>query len=234
MPTSTLLDPLSRRSARAGSGPERAGASPAARRLPRVRWRDTRLWLGVGLMAVAMFAGARLLGGDQHTVMVWRATGDLPVGAIPQAEPVEVSLGPAATSYLPASQPLQGRLRVPVAAGALIPAEALGTQPQAGTRLVTLAIDPLHAPVGLASQDVVDVWATGVDGTNGITEPPTLVLAQALVMQVDAENLGIGGEIAVVIEVPESDAPELVAASRSRVLDLVAVPLAATSTGAQS
>jgi len=234
MPTRTLLDPLSRRSSRAGSGPERAAASPAARRLPRVRWRDTRLWLGVGLMAVAMFAGARLLGGDQHTMMVWRATSDLPVGAIPQADPVEVSLGVAATSYLPASQPLQGRLRIPVAAGALIPVEALGTQPQAGMRLVTLAIDPLHAPVGLASGDVVDVWATGVDGGNGITEPPALVLAQALVMQVDAENLGIGGEIAVVIEVPESDAPELVAASRSRVLDLVAVPLAATSIGAQS
>jgi hypothetical protein len=205
-----------------------------ARRLPRVRWRDTRLWLGIGLMAVSMFAGARLLGSGQDTVLVWQASRDLPVGAVPVAEPIEVVLGEATSVYLPASQPLEGRLRVPVAAGTLIPQDALGLPPQAGTRLVTLAIDPLHAPLGLSAGDVVDVWATGVDGASGIIEPPALVLPKASVAQVDAENLGIGGEIGVVLEVPEQVAPDLVRAARSRVLDLISVPLAATSVGAQS
>lgn len=204
-----------------------AGASPPARRLPRLRWRDARLWLGVALMAVGMIAGARILGADPDTVVVWQASRDLPPGVPPVAQPVEVSLGPAATAYLRADEPLGGRLRVPVAAGALIPADALVQSPQAGIRLVTLAVDPLHAPVGLSGGDVVDVWATEVDAARSIVQEPALVLPQARVAQVDAENLGLGGEIGVVIEVPQDLAAELVRAARSRVVDLVAVPLAA-------
>jgi len=209
--------------ARATSG----GTPPQARRLPRMRWRDARLWLGVVLMALAMFAGARLLGGGQDTAVVWRAVRDLPAGAVPVAEPIEVSLGEAASAYLPASASLDGRLRIPVPAGALIPADALGMAPQAGTRLVTLAIDPLHSPVGLAAGDVVDIWATGVDGSSAIIEAPQLVLPEVQVVKVDGENLGVGGEMAVVVEVPQASAPDLVRATRSRVLDLVAVPLQA-------
>ena len=151
-----------------------------------------------------------------------------------QAEPIEVSLGEAASAYLPASASLDGRLRLPVPAGALIPADALGMAPQAGTRLVTLAIDPLHAPVGLAAGDVVDIWATGVDGANTIIEAPQLVLPEVQVVQVDGENLGVGGEMAVVVEVPQASAPDLVRSTRSRVLDLVAVPLQAMTPGKQS
>ncbi|MFM8895561.1 MAG: hypothetical protein ACKOE2_09350 [Actinomycetales bacterium] len=177
-----------------------------------------------------MFAGARLVTGGEETVTVWQASRDLPAGTLPVAQPVEVSLGAAASSYLLASRPLAGRLRVPVSAGALIPADALGPAPDANSRLVTLAINPLHAPVGLAAGDVVDVWATGVDAGNEITQEPTLVLPQARVVGVDMENLGIGGEVAVVIEIPDRLAVDVVRAARSRVLDLVAVPLAATST----
>lgn len=227
MSTSSVLDQNSVRSASTGS-------PPPARRLPRMRWRDARLWLGVALMGVAMFAGARLLGGGQDTAVVWRATRDLPAGAVPVAEPIEVSLGEAASAYLPASASLDGRLRLPVPAGALIPADALGMAPQAGTRLVTLAIDPLHAPVGLAAGDVVDIWATGVDGASTIIEAPQLVLPEVQVVQVDGENLGVGGEMAVVVEVPQASAPDLVRSTRSRVLDLVAVPLQAMTPGKQS
>jgi len=227
MSTSSVLDQNSVRSAS-------TGAPPPARRLPRMRWRDARLWLGVALMGVAMFAGARLLGGGQDTAVVWRATRDLPAGAVPVAEPIEVSLGEAASAYLPASASLDGRLRLPVPAGALIPADALGMAPQAGRRLVTLAIDPLHAPVGLAAGDVIDIWATGVDGASTIIEAPQLVLPEVQVVQVDGENLGVGGEMAVVVEVPQASAPDLVRSTRSRVLDLVAVPLQAITPGRQS
>jgi len=227
MSTSSVLDQNSVRSASTGS-------PPPARRLPRMRWRDARLWLGVALMGVAMFAGARLLGGGQDTAVVWRATRDLPAGAVPVAEPIEVSLGEAASAYLPASASLDGRLRLPVPAGALIPADALGMAPQAGRRLVTLAIDPLHAPVGLAAGDVIDIWATGVDGASTIIEAPQLVLPEVQVVQVDGENLGVGGEMAVVVEVPQASAPDLVRSTRSRVLDLVAVPLQAITPGRQS
>lgn len=227
MSTSSVLDQIPARSTSPGS-------SPPARRLPRVRWRDARLWLGVALMGAAMFAGARLLGGGQDMTVAWQASRDLPAGAVPVAEPIEVSLGEAAAAYLPASTPLDGRLRVSVPAGSLIPVDALGVPPQAGTRLVTLAIDPLHAPVGLAGGDVVDIWATGVDGANAIIEEPQLVLPEVQVVKVDGENLGVGGEMAVVVEVPQERAPDLIRSAHSRVIDLVAVPLQALTTGSGS
>ncbi len=207
--------------------PTTATTSPPARRRSRVRWRDLRLWLGVGLMITAMIAGARLLSGGDDTTTVWRATRDLPAGSIPIAEPVEVSLGSASGNYLSASESLEGRLRYPVALGALIPIDATGAPARQGIRLVTLPVDPQHAPVGLMAGDLVDVWATGIDGTNTITEPPALILPAALVAEVDSENLGIGGEVAVVLEVPEDRADDLVLSTRTRVIDLVAVPMSA-------
>lgn len=218
-----------------GSDP---GQPPPARRLRRAGLRDLRLWIGVAIMAVAMVAGARVLGGGQDTVMVWRATRDLPAGSVPAAEPFEVQLGPAAGAYLPASRSLQGRVRTPVAAGALIPADAIGMPSTAGMRLVTLAVDPLHSPVGVSAGDAVDIWATGIDGADTLIADPQLILPSVLVSEVDADHLGVSGEMAVVVEVPEERASELVAAARSRVLDLVAVPLGAQAqvdtTGARS
>lgn len=182
-------------------------------------------------MVTAMIAGARLLSGGDDTTTVWRATRDLPAGSMPMAEPVQVSLGPASGNYLLASESLEGRMRYPVAVGALIPADATGAPSRQGIRLVTLPVDPQHAPVGLMAGDLVDVWATGIDGTKSITEPPALILPAALVAEVDSENVGIGGEIAVVLEIPEDRADDLVLSTRTRVIDLVAVPMSALGTG---
>jgi len=212
------------------------GQSPPARRLPRVGLRDLRLWLGVAIMAGSMIAGARILSSGDDTVIVWRASRDLPAGATPVAEPFEVQLGGAAAAYLPASTPLQGRVRTAIPAGALIPADAIGEASMAGIRLVTLAVDPLHAPVGITAGDLVDIWATGVDGANELVADPAIILPRVLVSEVDAEQSGVSGEMAVVVEVPQERAGDLVAAARSRVLDLVAVPLdaAGPTSGASS
>lgn len=195
--------------------------------MPRAGLRDLRLWIGAAVMAGAMIAGAGILGGDDDTVMVWRATRDLPAGAEPAAEPFEVRLGDAAGAYLPARVPLQGRMRSPIPAGALIPADAVGSPATAGLRQVTLAVDPLHAPVGLAAGDLVDIWATGVDGADTLVAEPELILPAVLVAEVDAEHPGVSGEMAVVVEIPLDRTGDLVASARSRVLDLVAVPLEA-------
>lgn len=228
--TNVLLPPVARRPAESGA----RGSAPTARRIRRLRWRDLRLWVGVALMIVAMVAGARILSGGQDTIVVWRATRDLPAGAMPVAEPAEVQLGSAAGNYLSASEPLEGRLRYPIAAGSLMPVDAVGGLAIPGARLVTLPVDPLHAPVGLAAGDVVDVWATGVDASRTVTEPPTLVLPSALVSEVDWEHLGVGGEVAVVLEVPQERASALLLATRSRLVDLVAVPLGADGSAVDS
>ena len=201
-----------------------------AKRLRVVRWRDLRLWVGLAIMVLAMFAGAFILSRGEQTTTVWRASTDLSIGSVPVATPVTVALGEAQDQYLPANEPLTGRLRWPVAAGDLIPRGALGYSSLLNARLVTLPVDPLHAPVNLASGDIVDIWSTPAEAAGGITAKPVLVFSRVTVAEAAIDSVGIGGEIAVVVEVPADGAAQLVAAARSGLIDLVAVPITSQPT----
>lgn len=196
---------------------------PAAARVRRFRWRDVRLWVGLALIIVSMVVGARLLSGPDGSVTVWRAARDLPVGATPAVEPVTVRLGDAVGDYLPVDLPVDGRMVLPVPAGALLPARAVGAAVADDVRLVTVPVDPLHAPVTLEAGDRVDVWATPSDG--GLMGRPELVLPAITVVNADRETVGAGGEVAVILQVPQARVGDLVAAMRSGVIDLSAVPI---------
>ena len=205
-------------------------AQVPAQRMRVMRWRDLRLWAGLVIILFAMFIGAFLLSRGEETTTVWRASSDLSVGAIPVATPVTVSLGAAQDQYLLASEPLTGQLRWPVAAGDLIPRGALGYAPLLDARLVTLPVDPLHAPVNLATGDIVDIWSTPAEVAGGITAKPVLVFSRVTVAEAAVDAVGIGGEIAVVVEVPADGAAQLVAAARSGFIDLVSVPITSQPT----
>lgn len=200
----------------------------AQRRAVRVampRWTDFRLWLGLALVVVAMFAGAHLLSSDSASVTVWQATRDLPSGAeATDLRPVTVTLGEASQDYLSADEVVTGRMLWPVAAGELVPRRAIVSGALDGARLVTVPIEPLRLPPDVVSGDRVDVWATPGDGVEGIPIPE-LIVASASVASVARENVGIGGQIAVVLALAEPDVARVVAASRGGSLDLVAVPL---------
>ncbi len=195
------------------------------------RWTDLRLWLGLALILGSMFAGAFLLSAQEQSIAVWRASVDLAVGDVPQVEPVSVRLDDSASAYLTTSSRPQGRMRVPVQAGALLPAAAVGAADPSQDRLVTVAVDALHAPMDLTAGDVVDVWATSDDTAHPL--PPTLVLAEAHVQAVDRENVGIGGEIPVVLAVDRLQTASIIAASGGHI-SLVEVPLSAQRTVAST
>ena len=208
--------------------PRAAGAAPPATRIRRMRWRDLRLWAGLALILGSMIAGARLVSGPDGSTLVWRASADLARGGVPTAEPVRVQLGSAAADYLAADRPIGGRMLIAVPEGALIPARAVGPVSPEPMREVTVPVDPLHAPVDLAPGDRVDVWATASDPSTapgGIAPAPALVLPHLLVVTADRESVGLGGEIAVVLEVPVANVGALVQAMRAGVIDLTAVPI---------
>jgi hypothetical protein len=193
----------------------------ALRRLRAVRWRDLRLWFGIGCVVAAMFIGAAILSGSEQRVGVWRATADMAAGsALTHVEPVLVILGEATEHYLPAEQDIVGRLGQPVAAGELIPRAAIAAGADlTPKRFVTLPVNLGHAPVDLTSGQIVDVWATDADGVT------TRVLDQALVATVASEAGGIRSNISVVLVVDPTEVLPVVAAVRSSELDLVAVPV---------
>lgn len=194
-------------------------AAPQAQRLRRWRWSDTRLWLGVVLIAVSVLIGSRVMATSEQTTTAWRATRDLAPGAAPAVEPVTVALGVLSDAYASGSVPPVGRMRVAVPAGTLLPADAVIVDPEPEHRLVTVGVEPLHAPVGLAAGDVVDVWASAAD-----TGAARLVRSAVLVHEVAAELDGASGRLAIVLEVPPTDVGALVGAGHGSVLDLVLVP----------
>lgn len=201
-----------------------------ARRIRTARRTDLRLWLGLALVVGSMFAGAHVMSQDAPTVTVWQASRDMSAGAPPiHVQPVTVALGAVSDDYLPIDEGLAGQLRVPIAQGELIPRSALVQATDQPTRIVTIGVDPLHAPIELAAGDRVDVWSTpsdapgsGPTASTAVATGPSLVLEGVLVDLVSTDPMG--NRLAVVVRVPPSQVPVLVEASRSGVIDLVSVP----------
>lgn len=195
-------------------------ASAPAKRAQRARWRDPRLLIGVALVVVAMAAGAVLMGGGGAGVSLVRATRDLPVGAIVGADDLElVSVDLVGTqAYLTDPQPGDVVVRS-VLAGELVPINALAEAMPADVRMVTVPVEPLHAPPGLAAGARVDVWLTA-DAEGAV---PQLALADAMVVAVSTDIDNSTGQLGVVLQVAPQDAAQVVVASRGAV-DLVARP----------
>ena len=220
------------RRAEAGSVSGSTGSvgAPKARRLQRARIGDLRLWAGLALLVMSMAVGATLLSTGDDTVTVWRASRDLSAGSAPaDLEPVAVSRSVAADRYVGSDVDAAGVLRWPVQAGELLPRAALTPSSAVAVREVTIPVDPMHAPAGLQAGDIVDMWSSARDAASAdaqVDALPSLVLPAVRVTALAGSDVGISGELGVVLEVPADDVPAVIAASRAGVTDLVAVPLA--------
>lgn len=186
------------------------------------------MWLGLVLVVGSMFVGAHLMSQDAPTVTVWQASRDLSAGVEPlHLQPVTVALGEVSDDYLAVDERPVGRLRFPIARGELIPRSALIDPSTQASRIVTIGVDPLHAPIDLAAGDRVDVWTTPEDGptmgpaVDGWMEP-TLVLENVVVETVSTDAMG--SQLAVVVRVAPEEVATVVQAARAGVVDLVSVP----------
>ncbi len=204
--------------------------TPPARRF-RTDRRDVRLALGVGLVVLCVVLGGRLLTTSGDRASVWSARTGLAAGTTLRADDlvaVPVALEDIA-AYVASSTEVAGRPLVrDVGAGELLPAAAVSTAASGSRRLVTVAVDPLHAPAGLARGERVDVYVSPKDGTSvgqdGVTVLPTLVLAAALVADPGAvDSGGTSTQVGVVLDVAAKDADQAVAAARGGDVDLVRV-----------
>ncbi len=206
--------------------------SPPAARLARPRWRDTRLLLGLLLVAVAVVLGARVVAASDSTELVWAVTRDLAAGSTLASGDVQqraVRLDAVAGRYLAAgSAPTGYVLTRSVAAGELLPAAAVLPPSATGeVRLVTVPVQRFHFPADLAKGARVDVYTTPKSATGASAPPSERVLADALVAGVerDASRVAAGSTVVgVVLAVPPTDVAALVGALQRGAIDLVRVP----------
>lgn len=205
----------------------------SAARLPRARWLDTRLLLGLLLVLCSVVAGARLFAAADDTVPVWTAAADLgpgvPLGPA-DVVPRQVRLVGGAEHYLSASGPVPAGLVLtrPVGRGELLPAGAVAPAGSMDLRRVPVEAERL---AGLGRGAVVDVYALPA-ATQG--QPPgaaQLVLPQLTVAEVEEPGRALGAPRGrgVVLLVPGPEVRRLLDAHAGGRLALVQVPSTSSS-----
>ena len=106
--------------------------------------------------------------------------------------------------------------------GELLPAGALGDDAQHAppAHLMAVPVQSGHLPPGVDRGDLVDVYVTPHDAA------ARRVLASATVVDVADAGAGLrdpGADVTVVLQVPDGEVPDVVAAVRSGDVDLVGV-----------
>ena len=185
--------------------------------------RDLRLYVGIGLVLISMLIGAKLVSSADSRVELWTAESDLSAGTVIRATDLRLTAVGVddPSSYVQSSVSLVGKtLRRSIGAGELIGASAVADQPGQQHRLVTIAVDALHAPPGLARGERVDVYMTQSE-SSGASPVPLLMLSDVLVSDPGSADASGSGQFGVVVDVPIAQTVKAVEAARGGQVDIV-------------
>lgn len=195
--------------------------SPAAVRLRRPGWRDTRLLVGLVLVAVSVAVGASAMSAAGRTVPVFAASEPLVPGEAVDAGALvvrEVRLAESTGRYLEADGDLpDGLVAVrTVGEGELVPVSAVASTGDLGLRPIAIA------PDGALSADVVegstvDLWfvpAASEPGDEADADEPYELATGLTVAELTepAGSFSVGAGVTVHVLVPRADLSGVLAA----------------------
>lgn len=204
---------------------------PPAARLPRSRWLDTRLLVGLLLVLLSVALGAKVVTDADERVQVWSVTRDLgadtPLGP-GDVRASSVRLDDAAAAYVSADEDLAGVvLRRPVGRGELLPVSAVAAAGASEQRRMVIEVDRVGV-AGLTRGRVVDVYVVREPAGEGDPGQPELVLAGATVAEdVRSSDGAFGGSsdrAGVTVLVDRSDVPAVIDAVAHGDVYVVHVP----------
>lgn len=204
--------------------------SPAASRLPRARWLDARLLVGLLLVLLSVALGATVLADADRRVQVWSVTRDLGAASTLSSDDLRatsVRLDGVAGRYVAATEDLDGLvLTRPVGRGELLPASAVRAAGAPERRRVVIEVDRAGV-AGLAKGQVVDLYAVP-ESPDEPAAPPRLVLAGVTVAEdvrsADGAFGGGGATAGVALLVDVADVPEVIAAAAHSSVYVVQLP----------
>ena len=207
-------------------------------RLPRARWLDARLLVGLLLVLLSVVVGAKVLADADQRVQVWSVTRDLGVDTPLSGDDLaarSVNLDTAGGRYLSAAESVDGLvLTRPVGRGELLPVAAVGRPDDAARRRLVIEVARVGV-TGLTKGRVVDVYSVRETPSGESPSPPELVLAGVTVGEdVRSGSGGFGGSgsrAGVALLVGQDDVPALIDAVAHGEVYLVQVPGAAAQAG---
>lgn len=202
--------------------------SPAAARLPRARWLDTRLIVGVLLVLVSVVVGAKVVAEADDTVPVWAVARDLaPQAVLTEGDVtrVDVRLGAAAGQYITADGgfPTGYVVTRELRRDELLPTGALARQGASAFRRVVVEVDAATT-AGLARNSVVDVYVIPDAGSDRQQLPAVRILDGVSVADDPADSAGMragGGTTGIVLLIPGDRVVDLLTAQATGTTSIV-------------
>lgn len=208
--------------------------APVANRLPRPRWLDPRLVVGLLLVLACTVGGSRVVASADDTVQVWAAARDLAAGAPLDPDALvlaQVRLEGREASYLAPSLDLEGLLTSrPLAKGELLAAAGVHEGPLEPVRAVSVATD-VGSVGGVERGSVVDVYVVRDEAAAGTTRSasstPVLEAVPVLGLGDEGTRFSSGGSTAVTLQVPETQVGRFLASTAAGAVHLAVVPAGA-------
>jgi len=184
-----------------------------------------KTYFAIGLLVLSLFAAFAITGQANKSVKVWTASKDLAAGdsiKIGSTSLVKVFLPVNSSQYLnEKSKIIDLVVTRRILKGELIPNSALSAAYDGeSNRSVPLKIERNDLPNDLVSGQSVDIYSLPQEGVNSSKSTKTeLISTDVVVESIDLKSKEMGGEIGIVLKIPERDVIYLLSAiNQSRIV----------------
>ena len=185
----------------------------------------TRTYFAIGLLVISLLAAIAITGKANQSVTVWAASSEIMPGDVisnSNIRAVKVFLPESINEYMSSRNVIHnGISNRRIASGELIPRRAVSVSfAGEATRSVPLRIARNDLPSDLTSGQVVDIYYLPQANLNSTKAVRTELISEAvLVESIDQKSKDMGGEIGIVLKIPEFEVMKLLAAlNNSRVV----------------
>jgi len=184
-----------------------------------------KTYFAIGLLVLSLFAAFAITGQANKSVKVWTASKDLAAGdviKIGSTSLVKVFLPVNSSQYLNENSKITNLVVTRrILKGELIPNSALSAAYDGeSNRSVPLKIERNDLPNDLVSGQSVDIYSLPQEGVNSSKSTKTeLIAIDVVVESIDLKSKEMGGEIGIVLKIPELDVIYLLSAiNQSRIV----------------
>jgi hypothetical protein len=184
-----------------------------------------KTYFAIGLLVLSLFAAFAITGQANKSVKVWTASKDLAAGdviKIGSTSLVKVFLPVNSSQYLNENSKITNLVVTRrILKGELIPNSALSAAYDGeSNRSVPLKIERNDLPNDLVSGQSVDIYSLPQEGVNSSKSTKTeLIAIDVVVESIDLKSKEMGGEIGIVLKIPERDVIYLLSAiNQSRIV----------------
>lgn len=176
-----------------------------------------KTYFAIGLLVLSLIAAFAITGKANRSVSVWSANGNLASGDLVSAKgikEIKVFLPTSGDKYFSSKSKITNLIAVKgVANGELIPTSAL-VKSFRGVRIrsVPLKISRNDLPSDLEAGQSVDIYSLPLPNLNSSKEGKTELISEGVnVESIDLKSRDMGGDIGIVLKIPEANVIELLA-----------------------